>query len=145
VSAAFGKQPTTGTRRRPRLLLVEDDNATRHVYATCFRDAGWQVEEVVSAEEALAVAAAFLPAVILMDVRLPDRSCIETTRRLRRDPRIADVPIVMLGRRDCSIDAIATSGGVFVGRPCTARHLLSIVEAVLCHAATSSGPASAVP
>jgi CheY-like chemotaxis protein len=88
------RRPDTGTRRKPRVLIVEDDDDTRTLYALCMRDAGWYVEEVANGADALAVAAVFAPDVIVMDLHMPEVSGIEATRRLKQDARTAHIPVL---------------------------------------------------
>jgi CheY-like chemotaxis protein len=76
------------------VLIAEDDDAMREVFAWCMQAAGWQVEQVTNGEEALVAAARFDPDVIIMDLHMPVLDGIAATRRLKRDPRTAHIPVI---------------------------------------------------
>lgn len=79
------------------LILVVDDNAKNLKLA---RDvlgfSGFRTLEAQTGGEGVACAAAHLPDVILMDIRLPDMHGTEAMRRLKDDPRTAPIPVVAL-------------------------------------------------
>jgi CheY-like chemotaxis protein len=86
--------PGTGKRRRPRVLVADDHDDMREAFAWCMRAAGWSVDEVTNGAEALALAAALAPDVIVLDLHMPVIDGIEAMRRLRKDPRTARIPVV---------------------------------------------------
>ena len=80
----------------PLILNVNDDETRRYILARMLRGAGFDVSEAASGEEALAVANAKRPDLILLDVKLPDVDGFEVCRRLKRDSATATTPVVML-------------------------------------------------
>ena len=121
-------QRPSGIRRKLRALVVDDHIDSREAYADYLRQEGWDVEEVADGEEALAIAVAFAPHAILMDVVMPNVDGIEATRRLRRDPRTTDVPVVCI---TCHADRIAEAWAAgcaeFVTKPCRLPELLDVI------------------
>jgi len=91
-----------------RPLLVVDDVANhRELVATVLRQAGYMVEEASSAQEALEIADCEQPALVLIDVVLPDVSGYELCRTLR-DRFGKALPIIFLsGTRTESRDSVA--------------------------------------
>jgi DNA-binding response OmpR family regulator len=72
-----------------RILIVDDDEATRHVKSRVLRGRGYAVSEASLGREALALAAAEKPHLTLLDVKLPDLSGIEVCREIKsRFPHI---------------------------------------------------------
>src|SRR5580700_4853536 len=67
----FSESPSSGLGSRPRVLVVEDSESTREMYAWSMRAAGWLVEEADNGHAALLAAVVFHPDVIVMDLRLP--------------------------------------------------------------------------
>jgi two-component system, cell cycle response regulator DivK len=71
--------------RRPRVLLVEDDAPTRRLFTKVLSDAGCLVRAAANAEEALEIAADFHPAVVVMDLVLPETDGLDAMRLLRAE------------------------------------------------------------
>jgi two-component system cell cycle response regulator DivK len=82
---------------RDALVLIVDDNERNlRLARDVLRHAGLQTLEADTAAGALELAAAELPDVILMDIRLPDLDGTEAARRLKADDRTAAIPVVAL-------------------------------------------------
>lgn len=79
-----------------RILLVEDDDDTRHLNRLILEMGGYTVLEAANGREALRLAAAERPALVLMDLNLPGMDGRETARRLREAPETAALPVVAL-------------------------------------------------
>jgi two-component system cell cycle response regulator DivK len=77
-----------------QVLLVEDNERNVKLLRDVLRATGYRTLEASTGEEALALAASHGPALVLMDVRLPDMSGIEALGRLRADVRTARIPVV---------------------------------------------------
>jgi two-component system cell cycle response regulator DivK len=123
-----------GLRSRPRALIVDDDEDTRELYAWCMRAAGWVVEVAANGEEALLVASAFEPDVIVMDLRLPVIDGVEATRRLKVGARTRHVPIVAVSGADRSqVECTARDAGCdeFVMKPCPPEQLRALLDDVI--------------
>lgn len=86
------------------VLLVEDNETIRHAFRILLEDSGYAVAEAGSGQEALDRAAAEVPALILMDLGLPDINGLEVTRRLRASEATRDVPIIALTGRALETD-----------------------------------------
>ena len=121
---------------QPRLLLVEDNADLAEATAEFLRAAGLEVRIVESGEEALAMARAFQPEIILCDMRLTDMSGLDVARALRANPDtkhalfalhsvMSDVEIRALGRQ---IDADEVN--LFLSKPLTQQKLDSLLAAL---------------
>ena len=80
----------------PLVLIVDDNDRNRKLARDVLRLAGFRTLEAVSAAEAIELASALQPDVILMDLRLPDLDGTEAARTLRSDPRTSRIPVVAL-------------------------------------------------
>lgn len=78
-----------------RILNVDDTDAGRYAVSRVLKQAGFEVMEAASGEDALRLAAQH-PDLILLDVNLPDMSGFEVCRRLKADPGTASIPVVHL-------------------------------------------------
>jgi DNA-binding response OmpR family regulator len=83
----------------PSILLVEDDPLLRHAFRLLLEDAGYEVHEAGTAAEALDEAAARRPALVLLDLGLPDRPGLEVARHITSHPETAGVRVVALTGR----------------------------------------------
>ena len=76
------------------ILVVDDDVAGREMLVEYLQFKGFTVHESSNGATALALADALRPRVILMDLAMPHLDGLETTRRLRTNPRTRDATIV---------------------------------------------------
>ena len=81
------------------ILIVEDDDLLRDAFKILLEDAGYQVLEAGTASAAIQVAGERLPALVMLDMGLPDRPGIEVVRALRADPDLHATPIIALTGR----------------------------------------------
>jgi CheY-like chemotaxis protein len=81
---------------KSRVLLVDDFEDARELYAACLRSAGYETLEAATGLEALAMAQDQLPDLILMDLALPGMDGWEVTSRLKQDPQTRHIPIIAL-------------------------------------------------
>jgi two-component system, cell cycle response regulator DivK len=78
------------------VLIVDDNERNRRLARDVLRHAGIRTLEAATASDALTLAAAEQPDVILMDIRLPDLDGTEAARRLKDDEVTAAIPVVAL-------------------------------------------------
>jgi CheY-like chemotaxis protein len=81
---------------RRQILVVDDYAGARYLRSRILMDAGYEVLEAENGEEALRIAGAVHPSLILLDVNLPDISGTEVCTRLRRDPTTAAIPVIQI-------------------------------------------------
>jgi len=77
-----------------RVLIVDDDDRNRKLARDLLRNAGFDTLESASGSEALTLAVAHAPDVILMDLRLGEADGAAVARNLRAEPRTAAIPIL---------------------------------------------------
>src|SRR5439155_16555195 len=87
----MGSTPEAGT-----ILVAEHDPTTRELLALVLSDAGYRVRPTAHGEEALALARAARPRLILLSVRLPVLDGVAVCRRLKGDPRTRDIPVLFV-------------------------------------------------
>ena len=103
-----------------RVLLVEDTEDLRAVYAQVLRLAGCEVEAAPCGFEALERLDAFTPELVLTDYAMPRMDGVELIRRLRAIPALAGVPMVIVtanGADDLARDARAAGAADVVIKP----------------------------
>lgn len=81
---------------RPSVLLVEDNEENREIYATILSHSGYEVIEAADGREGLRLARERSPGVILLDISIPHVDGWEVAERLKADPSTRDIIIVAL-------------------------------------------------
>ena len=79
-----------------KLLIVEDEEATRETWAEFFQNTGYQTVEAADGQEALEVARTENPDLVLLDLRLPKLDGYQVCQRLKSDPAMSNIPIIMI-------------------------------------------------
>lgn len=79
---------------RNDLLIVDDDRDISYAYGLTLAAAGYEVSYAQTAEECLSAIAANPPALVLLDVSLPDRSGLDVCREIKANPACAGVFVV---------------------------------------------------
>jgi CheY-like chemotaxis protein len=124
-----------GTKPESQLVLVVDDfDDGREMYAAYLRFAGYRVEEAATGHEALEKAFSTLPDLILMDLSLPGIDGWEATRLLKKDARTSKIPVVALtghALEGHSQRAKEAGCDAFVTKPCMPEDLLAQIKMIL--------------
>src|SRR5687768_2758851 len=81
------------------VLVIEDDPEINHLLCAYAQLAGFDTDSALAGLDALAIAAAHKPDLVLLDLMLPDVDGMEVCRRLRSAPTTAGVPVIMLTAR----------------------------------------------
>jgi len=121
---------TTPAANAPLVLLVEDYDDAREMYAAYLRLDGFRVEEAADGAEALRAAAALAPDAIVLDLSLPVLDGFETIARLRGAPATGAIPIVALSGFPAARERDA-GWNAFVEKPCMPEELTGAVRSVL--------------
>jgi CheY-like chemotaxis protein len=118
----------------PLVLVVEDYQDAREMYAAYLQFSGYRVAEATNGIEAIDKSIELLPDIILMDLALPRMDGWEATRRLKLDERTRHIPIVALtghalaghaeGARQAGCDS-------FVTKPCLPDALVAEIQRML--------------
>jgi CheY-like chemotaxis protein len=124
----------TDQRNSPLVLVVEDYQDAREMYAAYLQFSGYRVAEATNGIEAIEQANELMPDIILMDLALPKMDGWEATRRLKMAEKTRHIPIVALtghalaghaeGARQAGCDA-------FVTKPCLPDALVAEIKRML--------------
>jgi two-component system, OmpR family, phosphate regulon response regulator PhoB len=88
--------PSNTTTKPKKILLVEDDDTLANVYKTRLHAEGFDLRRVPNGEDALAVALAYKPDLILLDVMMPKLSGFDVLDILRNTPETTNTKVIML-------------------------------------------------
>lgn len=123
------------TSSNPLVLLIEDDTPLRKYLRTLLSGAGYSLEEAETGEQGIRLASRMMPAVVILDLGLPDVDGQDVLRALREK---LQVPIVVLSGREQPIDKIeALDHGAddYLTKPFSTGELLARIRVALRHAA----------
>jgi two-component system phosphate regulon response regulator PhoB len=118
----------------PRILIVEDEEAIRHMLVFALSGEGYECLEAANATEAQATLSRTLPDLVLLDWMLPGISGADLARRMKRDPRLQQVPIIMLTAKAEEADKVRgldSGADDYITKPFSPRELQARVRAVL--------------
>jgi two-component system, OmpR family, response regulator RegX3 len=119
----------------PTILVVDDEQSYRDALSVALEREGFRVEVAADGPEALERFDASKPALVLLDVMLPQVSGIDVCREIRTRSR---VPIIMVTARNAEIDAVVgleVGADDYVSKPFRLRELVARVRAALRRAA----------
>src|SRR5690349_11342438 len=142
-SAAASRPPEHDPEIAPLILVVDDFDDNRGLYATSLRESGFRVEEATNGREALEKIAQAHPALVIMDLSMPVLDGWEATTRIKSDEKTAHITVVAVTSHATEKGLrAATDAGAddVVTRPCLPEDLLMRVRALL-----TPRPAAAVP
>ncbi|QDZ08116.1 response regulator [Sphingomonas panacisoli] len=124
---------------QPKILIVEDDAHIRRLLRVAIERAGYAAGEAATAREALSLADIDKPAVVLLDLGLPDRDGLELIQLLRGKASV----IVVSAREDTAEKVAALDLGAddYLTKPFDTEELLARVRAALRHHVTGDSAA----
>ncbi|UJP05407.1 MAG: phosphate regulon transcriptional regulator PhoB [Nitrosomonas sp.] len=116
------------------ILVVEDEPAIQEMIALNLKQAGYAVLCAGHAAQATQITNDALPDLVLLDWMLPDMSGIEFAKKLRRETRTKNIPIIMLTARTQESDKITgldAGADDYITKPFSPRELMARIKAVL--------------
>ncbi len=130
---------------RPQILIVEDEPGIADTLSYALRTEGFEPLCCATGEAALQQLAAGTPALVILDVGLPDINGFELFKRIRER---ADIPVVFLTARSDEIDRVVgleLGADDYVAKPFSPRELVARVRTVLRRSARAVAPPPAPP
>lgn len=117
---------------RATILVVDNIQSNLELARSIFEPSGYRLLLAEDVEEAMALARQMRPDLVLSDVNMPEASGLELVLRIKSDPKLADVPVILISAtlpRDTRDDLIlATGASKFLRRPIDPPVLLREIE-----------------
>jgi len=113
------------------VLVADDDPHLREVVRVALEQAGFHVAEAKDGREAIAAVERRNPALVVLDIMMPEMDGLEVCRVIRRSHTL---PIIFLSSRDDEVDRIVgleLGGDDYLSKPFSPRELVARVKAVL--------------
>src|SRR3954471_12350561 len=104
-------------RRWPYILIVDDDADFRTGLRLALEMKGYQVDEAAHGEEALAKLAERPPLLVLLDLQMPVMNGREMLQRLRANPDLKDIPVVIISGFGFEWEAELMGAQGYIGKP----------------------------
>ena len=117
-----------------RILIVEDNKIDMRLLKDILESRGYETFQAKDGLEAINLAFAGLPDLILMDIKLPEISGLEVTRRLKGDDRSRHIPIVAVTARAMrwhEHEALDSGCDAYLSKPISLLGFLNTVETFL--------------
>lgn len=118
----------------PRILIADDEPNLVLALELLMKREGYEIRTVGDGEAAIAAAAAFRPDLILLDVMMPRMDGYEVCQRLRADPTLRDIAVVMLTAKGREVEkekGMALGADVYITKPFSTREVVRTVKEVL--------------
>jgi two-component system phosphate regulon response regulator PhoB len=123
----------SGEHEVERILVVDDEDDLRNLVSFSVEQAGFVVDSAATGRDAIAAARAQPPAVVVLDLMLPDMLGTAVCGAFRHDPRLADVGILMLtarGGEDDRIHGLEAGADDYIVKPFNVRELVLRVRSL---------------
>jgi class 3 adenylate cyclase len=117
-----------------RILIVDDNETNRDILMTRLQKHGYELLQAADGEAALASAAQHPPDLILLDVELPKLDGFEVCRRVKNDPALPFIPIILVTARAASQDVVAgldAGADEYLTKPLDQQALVARVRSML--------------
>jgi pilus assembly protein CpaE len=127
-----------------KILLVDDDMDTLRLVGLMLQRQGYEVRAANNGLQALSLAQADMPDLILLDIMMPEMDGYEVARRLRADPTTSEVPIIMFTAKTQVDDKVAgfeAGADDYLTKPTQPRELFAHMRAVLARSTKRGGAA----
>jgi cyclic di-GMP phosphodiesterase len=103
-----------------KVLIVDDEYIGRETLQSVLEGEGYELEMAENGLQAIEKTKKLLPDVILLDLMMPGMNGLEVCKRIRNDPQIAAIPIIMLtalNDRDSLLNALKAGADDFISKP----------------------------
>jgi two-component system cell cycle response regulator DivK len=117
-----------------RILVIEDQEDNRRIVRDLLTSVGYRIIEAVTGEEGVTAAELHVPDLILMDIQLPGIDGYEATRRIKANPALRHIPIIVVTSYALSGDDVkAFEAGCdgYISKPFSPRALLTRIREFL--------------
>jgi putative nucleotidyltransferase with HDIG domain len=122
----------SGVTKDRRLLVVDDDESVRRIVAALLKDEGYDTATAASAAEAIDTLKRESFALVITDIKMPDRDGLWLLNELRREhPEIAVIMMTGYGQVDTAVEALKYGAADYLTKPVRVNHLSASVMRAL--------------
>jgi PAS domain S-box-containing protein len=124
--------PAESHGERARVLIADENADMREYLTNLLQTSGYEVSEVADGQQALQAIRSQVPDLVISDVMMPGLDGLQLLTALRKDPRTAALPVLLLSARagqEASIEGLLTGADDYLVKPFAAAELLARVRA----------------
>ena len=117
-----------------QIMIVDDSPTDTHVLKKMLERNGFATVTAVDAREGIEAARREKPDLILMDVVMPGLNGFQATRQLTTDPETADIPVIIVTRKDQQVDRVwgmRQGASDYVTKPVRENTLVTLINQAL--------------
>lgn len=92
------------TEEQKTVIVIEDEPDAAEMFAEMMRVSGFRVLKTYSSTPAISMVAKELPDVVILDIMMPDVSGLEVLRFMRREPKLKNIPVIVVSARSMPSD-----------------------------------------
>ena len=114
-----------------KILIVEDEPDTAEMFAEMMRLSSFTVLKSYGGTSAIALISSANPDAVVLDVMMPDLSGLEVLRFMRRDPRLAKIPVIVVSAKSLPSDikdGLEAGASVYLTKPVAYQALTEAVR-----------------
>jgi len=113
------------------VLIIEDEEDAADMFAEMMRVSGYRVLKTSSSTPALTMMTAEKPDVVILDIMMPEISGLDILRQMRKDPALADIPVVVVSATGMPADikhGMEAGASMYLTKPVGFTELREAIE-----------------
>jgi CheY-like chemotaxis protein len=116
------------------VFIIEDEEDAAELFAEMMRVSGYRVMKTVKSPPAIGMMLAEKPDVVLLDIMMPELSGLDILRQMRRDPALANIPVIVITAKSMPTDiknGMEAGASTYLTKPVGFLELKDAVERTL--------------
>lgn len=116
------------------VLIIEDEEDAADMFAEMMRVSGYRVLKTSSSTPALTMMTTERPDVVILDIMMPEISGLDILRQMRRDPALANIPVVVVSATSMPADikhGMEAGASMYLSKPVGFTELKEAIERAL--------------
>jgi DNA-binding response OmpR family regulator len=116
------------------VLIIEDEEDAAELFAEMMRISGYNVFKTSRSEPAISMMGTNKPDVVILDIMMPEVSGLDILRQMRRDPSLANIPVIVVTAKTMPADVkigMEAGASAYLTKPVGFLELKEAVERML--------------
>ena len=116
------------------VLIIEDEEDAADLFAEMMRVSGFRVLKTSKSAPAMSMMTADKPDIVLLDIMMPEISGLDILRQMRRDPNLANIPVIVVTAKSMPADiknGMEAGASTYLTKPVGFQELKDAVDRTL--------------